>query len=420
MGLIQFVKFLITSLACCTSVSFASELNVWCWDQNFNVKALDEASNIYQKKHKDFSINILNDTENNVMLKFQSLLASNRIDQLPDIILIEDYKAHKFFDYFPNFFTDISKNIDLSKFADYKVKVSTEQDKQYGVPFDSGIVGTFIRADLFENAGIPLNDLEDLTWDKFIEYGKQLKAKTGYSLFAINKADSGLLKIILHSSGSWYFDNNEKLFIINNESLKEAFKVIKKLDQNNLIEYSENWTDYLLAFQQNKVAVILSGCWIIPSIEVIQSQKGNWRLVKLPKLDDIPTATHYSNIGGSQWYVNNYSKKKELAIDFLKETFASNEELVNDLALDISLISVLKDTSRITNYDIPNNFFGGQKIYKALVSWTNKIPPVKYGVFDEEVEQELHFALDRYLEGEDLDIVLQDADTLIRQQIDIE
>lgn len=43
----------------------------------------------------------------------------------------------------------------------------------YGVPFDSGATGFYYRTDYLEQAGYSTADLEDITWNEFIEIGKK-------------------------------------------------------------------------------------------------------------------------------------------------------------------------------------------------------------------------------------------------------
>lgn len=49
----------------------------------------------------------------------------------------------------------------------------------YGMPFDSGVTGLYYRKDYLEQAGFKPEDMQDLTWDRFIEIGQQVEAKTG-------------------------------------------------------------------------------------------------------------------------------------------------------------------------------------------------------------------------------------------------
>jgi len=104
-------------------------------------------------------------------------LASGVTAGLPDIVLIEDYNAQKYLQSYPGAFADLTDKIKFSDFANYKVGLMTLDGKVYGVPFDSGVSGLFYRTDYLEKAGYKSEDLNNITWDKFIEIGKRLKRR---------------------------------------------------------------------------------------------------------------------------------------------------------------------------------------------------------------------------------------------------
>ncbi|EFM08349.1 extracellular solute-binding protein family 1, partial [Paenibacillus curdlanolyticus YK9] len=49
--------------------------------------------------------------------------------------------------------------------------------KQYGVPFDSGVTGLYVRTDYLEQAGYKAADLQNIDWNKLIDIGKAIKEK---------------------------------------------------------------------------------------------------------------------------------------------------------------------------------------------------------------------------------------------------
>ena len=52
----------------------------------------------------------------------------------------------------------------------------------------------YYRTDLFEKAGFTAKDLENITWERFIEIGKQVKAKTGVAMLGVNSDDLVLVR----------------------------------------------------------------------------------------------------------------------------------------------------------------------------------------------------------------------------------
>ena len=407
-----------TLLLGATAAMADTQIKVWCWDDHFNVPAARMAAERYEAKHPGVKVKVESIGQPDIIQKLNASLGANNTRTLPDVVLIEDYRVQNFLIGYDGFLKSIDGTIDVSNFADYKTAASSYNGKHYGVPFDSGVTATFLRMDLFEQAGYTIDDFQDITWDQFIEMGKKVKEKTGAYLLGYDPSDLGIVRVMMQSASSWYTNaDGSKVLVTNNAALKEGLTILKKLQDADLVTYYNGWNQLLATFQQGTVASVVQGCWITPSIKASKDQAGKWKIAPLPKLSTVDNATHYSNLGGSQWYVNGYSKNADVAMDFLKETFASDEALLNDLVTRISLVNSLKDTSKIYNYDVKDEFFGGQKIYSDFAQWNNQIPAISYGPHTYAIESISTEALQRILGGEDIDSVLKDAQVNAEMQI---
>ena len=407
-----------TLLLGATAAMADTQIKVWCWDDHFNVPAARMAAERYEAKHPGVKVKVESIAQPDIIQKLNASLGANNTRTLPDVVLIEDYRVQNFLIGYEGFLKSLDGTIDVSNFADYKTAASSYNGKHYGVPFDSGVTATFLRMDLFEQAGYTIDDFQDITWDQFIEMGKKVKEKTGAYLLGYDPSDLGIVRVMMQSASSWYTNaDGSKVLVTNNAALKEGLTILKKLQDADLVTYYNGWNQLLATFQQGTVASVVQGCWITPSIQASKDQSGKWRIAPLPKLSTVDNATHYSNLGGSQWYVNGYSKNADVAMDFLKETFASDESLLNDLVTRISLVNSLKDTSKISNYDVKDEFFGGQKIYSDFAQWNNQIPAISYGPHTYAIESISTEALQRILGGEDIDSVLKDAQVNAEMQI---
>lgn len=405
----------------CAGIAQAAptELKIWCWDDNFNVPAAKMAAEAFTAKHPDVTIKVESIAQDNTIQKLNAALGADNYRGLPDIVLIEDYRSKNFAVGYPDFLKPLNGIINYDNFVDYKVEASTVGDKTYGVPFDSGVSALFIRQDLFEKAGYKLSDFDNLTWDKFIEMGEKVKQVTGVPLMPYDPSDLMELRIMLQSAGSWYTDNDNinKVTLEGNKALRAGFEVFKKLNDKQLLLAYSGWNQFLATFQNDKVAAVVSSCWLTPSFEVDKAHEGKWRVVQIPRLDGVEGATNYSNQGGSQWYVNNHSKNADLAAQFLKETFGSDRELINNLVPRIGLISTMKNINELPNYQKPSEYFGGEYVSKQFTAWNEKIPPVNYGMHTKAVESIVQEALQRYLKGENLDAVIKDAQGIAQTPI---
>lgn len=367
------------------SAAQAGEVTVWCWDPNFNVAIIKQAGEIYAKDHPDFKLNVVDFAKADLEQKLQTGLASGVADGMPDIVLIEDYGAQKYLQSFPDAFAPLSDKVDYSGYAPYKVKLATLDDKVYSIPFDSGVTGFYYRKDLLSEAGFQPADLQDITWDKYIEIAKAVEAKTGKKFLAFDPNDAGLTRIIMQSAGGWYFDKDGNLDIEGNAALKGALEVIQKIQQEKIFRPAAGWADWVGAFTSGEVASVTTGVWITGTVKSQPEQAGNWGIAPIPKLS-IEGATHYSNLGGSSWYVLGASKVKDEAADFLNQIFTKDVDFYQKILVERGAVGSLLAARNGEAYKSTDAFFGGEPIWQTFSDWLAKVPPVNYGTFTNEVD----------------------------------
>ena len=102
---------------------------------------------------------------------------------------------------------------------------------------------------------------------------------------------------------------------------------------------------------------------------------------------------------------------EEAAKDFLKNTFASNVDLMNQLAVDITLVSTMNAAADAENYKKGNDFFGGQEIFADFAEWTKDVPSVNYGMNTYALEDLMTEAVQAIVGGADVDSTLKDYQT---------
>ncbi|MBU3145176.1 ABC transporter substrate-binding protein [Clostridium sp. CF012] len=387
------------------------KLIIWAWDGTFNVVAAKEAKAIYEKDHKGVEVQVVEMAQNDIVQKLNTNLSSNTTAGLPNIVLIEDYRSQNFLTSYPDAFKDMSSKIKSEDFMDYKLKSDSSNGKLYGVPFDSGVAALFYRTDLIEKAGYKKEDMENITWEKFIEIGKAVKAKTGKAMLTLDPNDLGILRIMMQSGGEWYVKEDGKTVNLEkNIALKEGIKIYKQLMESGIVKEISDWDQFVGAFQKGDVASIPTGCWISSSVTKAADQSGKWAVAAIPKLGAVKTSVNASNIGGASWYVLDKVEGSELASDFLATTFGTNKDLMNTLAEKINLTSTLKASSTTTNYQKSVDFYGGQKILLDFSKWTSEIPSVNYGLYTYSIEDILTGTVQSIVKsGVGIDKALQDA-----------
>jgi lactose/L-arabinose transport system substrate-binding protein len=367
------------------TAAFAGEITVWCWDPNFNVAIMKEAGARYTAKHPETTFNVVDFAKADVEQKLQTALSSGATDTLPDIVLIEDYGAQKYLQSFPGSFAALSDKIDYSGFAPYKVQLMTVDDKVYGMPFDSGVTGMYYRKDYLEQAGFKPEDMQNITWDRFIEIGKEVEAKTGHKMMGFDPNDAGLTRIMMQSAGEWYFDNDGNLNIEKNAALKAALETQGKIMQAGIFKPTAGWNEWLASFTSGDVAAVVTGVWITGTVKAQADQSGKWGVAATPKLS-IEGATSASNLGGSSWYVLESSKEKDEAIDFLNEVYAKDKDFYQKILTERGAVGSLMAAREGAAYGAEDPFFGGEKVWQKFSDWLAQIPAVNYGIFTNEVD----------------------------------
>lgn len=400
------------------TAAMAVDVTVWCWDTNFNGAAMREAAARYTASHPDVNIKI-DDTmaQEDIRQKLQTQLLAGNTSGLPDIVLIQDDVAQKYLQSFPGAFEPLSDSIDMSAFAPYKVAAATHDGKSYSLPFDSGVTGLFYRADYLEKAGYKAADLQDLTWDKFIAIGKDVKAKTGHNLIGLDLNGDGLIRVMMQSAGAWYFNEDGSLNIVDNKPLKAALETYAKIFQADIVKPVAGWTEFTGAFTSGETAVALNGVWMTGTIKSQPDQSGKWGVAPIPKLEGIEGATGYSNEGGSSWYVLSSGPGKAEAIDFLKTVWAADTDFYQKILIGQGAFSTWLPASQGEAYKASDDFFGGQPVWANFSDWQSKIPSVDYGIYTAEVDAAVIAQLPAITKGGSVDDALKAINDQASQQM---
>ena len=398
------------------TAALADNVTVWCWAPEFNGAAMNEAIARYTAAHPEHTITVVDFAKADLEQKLQTQLASGQTEGLPDIVLIEDYGAQKYLLSFPGAFEPLTDKLDYSQFAAYKVSLATVDGQTYSLPFDSGASGLFYRSDLLAEAGYKAEDLADITWEQMIEIGKAVNAKTGKPMFSIDQNDAGAIRIMLQSAGSWYFDAEGNANIKDNPVFKSALTTwVKMLQTPELYKAVSGWGDYTGAFNNGDVAGVFTGVWMTGGIKG-NNMSGKWAVAPTPRLD-IEGSTHYSNLGGSSWYVLSSAPSKDAAIDFLKTVWAGDVDFYQKILVGQGAFSSYLPAREGAAYMASDDYFGGQAVWASFSDWQAQIPGVNYGIFTNEADAAVTAQLPGLVAGGSIDDAILAIDAQIAQQI---
>lgn len=398
------------------SAAMAVEVTVWYWSPEFNGASMAAAAEAYSKINPDVTFNLVDFDKGALEQKLQTQLAAGITDDLPDIVLIEDYGAQKYLQSFPGAFEPLNGKVDYSKFAPYKVELATVDGQTYSLPFDSGATVLYYRTDLLEQAGFSPADLEEITWERYFEIGKEVEAKTGQKMTSHDVADPGLLRMMLQSAGSWYFTPEGEPNIVGNPVFKAALTTLQQFLQSGVYKPTSGWNDYTGAFIGGEVASVNSAVWMVGGIKGNPELSGKWGAAQLPRLSNVEGATNYSNWGGSSWYVLASSAEKAEAIDFLTKVWGGDVDFYQKILVGQGAVGSWLPAREGSAYSSSDEFFSGQPVWANFSTWLAQIPGVNYGLFTNEADDAVRAQLPALADGGDIDTIIAAIDAQVRQQ----
>jgi lactose/L-arabinose transport system substrate-binding protein len=388
-----------------------AKLTVWGWDSSFNGYAMEEADKLDDSVEVEF----VEMGKAAALQKLHTILASGATDNLPDIVLISDLHVKGYLMSYPDAFAPMDSVINYADFAPYKKEMLSYDGVGYGIPFDTGVTGLFYRTDYMEEIGVTKEYMDNLTWDQYLALGPKLKEK-GHLLQTYNPNDIAEFQIMLQSAGSWFTDENGNADFVDNDALRECYRIFKQLNEANYTKVVSDWGGFAGAINGGEVATVMRGSWISSTIMNNPDDAGKWALAPIPRMD-IPGAVKYSNQGGSSWFVLANAPHRAAAEAFMANTFAGSVELYDTLLRNKTILGTYLPANDAPAYDEGNPFYSGQLVNKELAQWAAKIPAVDTGAFSAEAQASLVSVTPRVLAGEDYSQLMKEAEKQFAQKV---
>ena len=393
--------------------AFAAEdgkITIWTWDPNFNIASMKVAKEMYQAEHPEVEIIIEEVLSEDIETRVITAASSGDISNLPDIMLCQDNSFQKMVLSYPEVYANITGKYDFEGFGAGKLAYSTVNGQNHGIPFDAGTVVATYRTDYLAAAGYTVADLTDIDWDRFIEIGRDVKAKTGLPMLTGQAGSIDTVLIMMQSCGASMFNEDGSVNFVNNEAVKMVLQYYKTMVQEGIFIEVNTWDEYCGTLSNGSVVGTINGCWILGTIMGVPEQAGLWALTNMPKLDGIEGATHYSNNGGSSWALVN-GTDIDLALDFMG--MYRNVEFYNAILPTTSAIGTWAHAKEGSNYTAGNEFYNGEPIFATIVEFTAYVPANQTGAYYYDARDALGTAVTNYLNGGDLETELYTAEDTV-------
>ena len=395
------------------TAALAETLTVTAWDANFNGSALEAAAADYKANvDPDFElqINIVSgssDVENDMTLAG----SSGDISNLSDIVLFQDHFIQRYVADYPQLWVSLDDaGINWDDFGAEKLSYSTVGGVHYGVPVDNGTAIMAYRVDILEECGYTIEDMKGITWDRFLEIGKEVYAKTGKALLSMDGSGNDLPYMMMQAEGESQFKDG-KAVIAGNEKLARIIKVITDMAKEHVLILANDWTGYTNeTIMQDQVAGVLNGNWIIPTMNQVAANAGKWQITTLPTLDG---GEGYAANGGSSLYVTANCKNPELAKKFLAYTFGGSTETYDNALRNGGVITCCISAGQSAVYSEGVEFFNGQPVYSDIVAMGANVPIVEQNDYHYTVRGYIGNAIQNILGGTSVEDALAEAQELI-------
>ena len=386
-------------------------LSVAAWDKGFNIPALEAAAADFKANvNPDFELNIIeqgqsSDVENAITLAG----SSGDYSALPDIVLFQDHYIQRYVADYPDAWVSIDDaGVNWDNVGAEKQSYSTINGVHYGFPVDNGTAIFAYRTDCLEAAGYTMDDVTGCTWEKFIEIGEAVYAKTGKYLLCMDGDGNDLFYLMMQAEGESQWKNGAPN-IVDNEKFTRIFDLLVEMAKKNVLYLANDWSDYTdQAITGDMVAGVCNGNWIIPTIKNVPENSGKWEITSMPTLDG---GEGYAANGGSSLYITSNCQNQKLAKDFLAYTFGNGSTATYDDALrNGGVIACVSTAATSDVYKEGVEYFNNQAIYSDIVEMGTHVPVIEQNDFHYSLRSYLAAALINTINGADAATELQNAE----------
>ncbi|KOO15104.1 ABC transporter substrate-binding protein [Vibrio ouci] len=311
---------------------------------------------------------------------------------------------------------NLSENYGADKYAESFAPYAWAQGKGadgdvYGMPVDLGPGVMYYRTDVFEKAGIDLNEaIKD--WDSYIKAGEELKKKDVYLIASAADVAQAIIFTTVPEGEGLYFDKDGNP-VVTSERFVHAFEVAKEIRDKGLdariLAWSNEWYE---GFRNGTFATQLSGAWLLGHLNnwIAPETAGNWGVSHLP--DGI-----YGSWGGSFLSIPTQSKHQDEAWKLI-EYMTTKRDIQLKHFETIAAFPANTTTYDDDLFQEEVAFLGGQKARLLFADVAKNIKPVAPAKGDHVarsiiLENALMEVLD---EGKDIETALKEAERMIKRR----
>lgn len=382
----------VLSSAMAQNTDVSGEISVHSW--NIGASALESLVPGFNEEYPNVTVTVEDIGNQQVYDRGLAGCAAGGAD-LPDVYSVENNEAEIFWNRFPGCFTDLSTMgaADIrDDFPEFKWTELTVGEQIFAIPWDTGPVVTFYRRDLYEQAGVNIDDVE--TWDDFIVAGQKVGEATGAKAISFDFTDDGVWRILANQNSCFYFDEVGENITVNQPGCVLATETIKKLYDSGIVDIAD-WNGTIQSLKNNTLAGTVTGGWYVGTVQdSLPEQKGLWGVHAMPASE--AGGVRAANLGGSALAIPASSDNPEAAMAFVKyalDSTAGQVGMLKSYGLVPSYLDALGDP--YIQEGLP--YWGDQAIWQDILETLEQIAPARGTQYFQDARQVMNNILSQYL-----------------------
>ncbi|MCL6444711.1 MAG: sugar ABC transporter substrate-binding protein [Alicyclobacillus sp.] len=237
----------------------------------------------------------------------QKVLQEATANALPDILMLDNPMVPDVAS--TGVLEDFSKigKVDTSNFAKGSLSEGMYNDKLYGLPIENNTIGLFYNKTMFKQAGI---SHPPTTWSELVADAKKLTHGSVYG-FAFS-GHSGIGNVAWQTEPFLWTAGGDLAKHIDSSGSKKTLQLLQQMVKDGSMPQAVvNWDqqDVQNQFQEGKVAMVINGPWIVPSLKQIKNLDYGIATIPVPKAGDKVVGP----LGGEVWTIPKHDAATEAA-----------------------------------------------------------------------------------------------------------
>jgi arabinosaccharide transport system substrate-binding protein len=279
------------------------------------------------------------------------------------------------------------KDLVIERMAPYQ-----GQGKQYGVDYHLGALVMYYNKELLDKAGVDVDSI--VTWDDYIEAGKQVKEKTGAWMATVETTDKWSVSPLMQENGGGVYDKDGNL-VLNSPANAEALQLLSDMFHVHQIitvapgGYHHSPEYYAMMNAGDKVASVWMPQWfMIRFKEFMPDLKGKMVVRPLPAFKEGGMVSTMGGGTGTAITKQIDPDKLDVAMDFLEFAKLTREAQIliwTDLGFDPYRLDVYDD-AELNN---PDEYFSNEPVMQTIKNILTRLTPEYNGPRYPEAQQQI-------------------------------